>query len=114
MMKIHDGIISISSIDAFNKIVNNYMENIIIVDIYADWCIPCKSFLPIYKRAQQNYHQKGVIFTRLNIDYFPEVAEQFGIQGVPALILIKNKKGLKRHVGALRMPQLKKLIDTYL
>ncbi|MCP4762055.1 MAG: thioredoxin [archaeon] len=113
-MTIPNGVISIGSIDAFNDIVNKYKENLIIVDFYADWCGPCKSFMPVYTRTQQEYFSKGVIFARLNTDHLPEVANQFNIQGVPSLMIIRNKKGLKKHVGALNRKQLKKLIDSFL
>ncbi|MBD3350124.1 MAG: hypothetical protein GF364_01405 [Candidatus Lokiarchaeota archaeon] len=114
MVKIPNGVITISSIDAFNRIVNNFRENLIVVEFFTDWCGPCKSFLPIYKKIQRKYYDKGVIFTRINSDNFPEVANQFGIKGVPSLILIRNKKGLKRHVGAIHGHELMSLINQYL
>jgi thioredoxin len=113
-MNIPDGVITISSIDAFNKLVNVYRDNLIIVDFFADWCAPCQSFLPIYQKVQQLYHEKGVIFARINSDQFPEVSEQFGIKGVPSLLLIRNKKGLTRHTGALGGKELMELINKFL
>jgi thioredoxin len=113
-MNVPDGVITISSIDAFNKLVNGFRENLIIVDFFADWCGPCQSFLPIYQKVQQLYYPKGVIFTRINSDHFPEVSAQFGIKGVPSLILIRNNKGLKKHVGALGGKELMEMINQYL
>lgn len=112
-MNIPDGIITISSIDAFNRLVNTFHDNLIIVDFFADWCAPCKAFLPIYQKVQQVYYSKGVIFARINSDQFPEVSEQFGIKGVPSLLLIRNKKGLTRYTGALGGKELMELIDKY-
>lgn len=113
-MKIPNGIITISSIEAFNKLVNVYKENLILVDFFTDWCGPCKAFLPIYKKAQERYYDKGVIFTRINSEEFPEVSVQFNIQGVPTLLLIRNKRGLEKHTGALTGRQLMNLIDRHL
>ena len=77
MKKIPNGVISISSIDSFNTLVNLYKENLILVDFYADWCQPCKSFKPVYEKTQKQYYDRGVIFARLNTEHLPEVARQF-------------------------------------
>ena len=114
MKKIPNGVITISSVESFNSIVNSFRKNLILVDFYTDWCQPCKSFKPVYEKVQRMYHDRGVIFARLNTEHFPDVARQFNIQGVPSLMFIKNKKGLKKHVGALNRSQLQQLISYYL
>ena len=111
---IPDGVINISSVEGFNQIVNTYKENLILVDFWAEWCAPCKGFAPIYSKVQTEYFPKGVIFAKLNTDQLPSVAEEFGIQGIPTLILIRNNKGLKKEVGALNGQQLRRLIDKYI
>ncbi len=111
---ITNGVINISSVDGFNQIVNTYKENLILVDFWADWCAPCKSFAPIFQKVQKEYYQKGVIFAKLNTEQLPAVAEEFGIQGIPTLIIIRNNKGLKKQVGALNGQQLRQLIEKYL
>ena len=113
-MPIPNGIVTIGSIEGFNKLVNAYLENLIVVDFFADWCVPCKTFLPIFEKTQQIYYPKGVIFARINNDQFPEVSRQFGIEGVPTLLLIRNKKGLKKIPGALNSVQLRQTIDSFL
>ena len=111
---IPNAVINISSVDSFNQIVNTYKENLILVDFWADWCAPCKGFAPIYSKIQTENFPKGVIFAKLNTDQLPSVAEEFGIQGIPTLILIRNNKGLKKEVGALNGQQLRRLIDKYI
>lgn len=111
---IPNGVINISSVDGFNQIVNTYKENLILVDFWADWCAPCKSFAPVYSKVQTEYFQKGVIFAKLDTDQLPSVAEQFGIQGIPTLVIIRNNKGLKKQVGAISGQKLRQLIDKYL
>ena len=112
-MSLPTGVVNISSIDAFNRLVNTYKEALILVDFYADWCVPCKQFHPIYKKTAERYIGKGILFTRINSEEFPEVSEQFAITGIPTLILIRNKKGLKKQVGALNSHQLKQLIEQF-
>ena len=111
---IPNDVINISSVESFNQIVNTYKENLILVDFWADWCAPCKMFSPIYQKVQTEYFQKGVIFAKLNTEQLPSVAEQFGIQGIPTLIIIRNNKGLKKQVGALNGHQLRQLIEKYI
>ena len=112
--KIPNGVIGIASIDAFNSIVNSFKENLIVVDFYADWCAPCKGFKPVFERTQREYFNKGVIFARLDTEQLPEISEQFSIKSIPTLMLIRNNKGLKKHIGAINQNKLRELINQYI
>ena len=93
MAGLPNGVITISSVDIFNEIVNKFRENLIIVEFFADWCVPCKSFRPIYEALQQQYYSKGIIFTRVDSDAFPEVMQQFSIMGYLPCFLLKIRRG---------------------
>ena len=58
-----------------------------VVDFFATWCGPCKQLAPILEGVEKN-HQGEVIFQRIDIDQKPDLAQEFGIQGVPTLLFI--------------------------
>jgi thioredoxin 1 len=107
-------VIEIGSVDAFNKLVNNHKENLILVDCWAPWCGPCKAFGPIFKKLQKQYHDKDVIFTKLNTDNHQDIARQFNITGIPTTLFIHNKKLAHRSVGLQNEKQFSRTIDQIL
>lgn len=107
-------VVEIESVDHFNELVNTHFNNLIIVDFWAPWCGPCRAFAPAFSALQKEYHAKGVIFTKLNVDQLPEISAQFGIQGIPTTMFIKGKKIVHHQVGMAPKPQFAQIIDTVL
>ncbi|MHA1675352.1 MAG: thioredoxin [Promethearchaeota archaeon] len=111
---IPDEVINITSIDHFNQIVNDYKDNLIIVDNWAEWCGPCKAFGPIYESLQKEYLSQGVIFTKLDVDHNQAIAQQFQVTGIPTTLFIHNKKLVHRQVGMAPKHQFKQIVDAVL
>lgn len=84
-----------------------------LVDFWADWCGPCKMVAPILDELAQEYHQQLRI-GKLNIDQNPHTAPQYGIRGIPTLLIFKNGEVIATQVGALSKTQLKQFIDSHL
>jgi thioredoxin 1 len=110
--EIPNEVVEITSVDHFNQLVNNFKDHIIITDFWAQWCGPCRSFAPAFKALQKEFHSKGVIFTKLNVDHHQSIAQQFGVSGIPTTIFIKNKKLVHRQVGMLPKAQFGSVIDS--
>ncbi len=70
----------------------------IVIDFYADWCMPCKFAAPHYERLAQKY--PNARFLKINVDYNPQVAGYFRIQGVPTFVIIKDRRIVGKVVGA--------------
>ena len=69
----------------------------VIVDFYADWCAPCRMIGPVLEQiAEENEDIKVV---KVNVDENIELANQFGIRGIPALLVLKEGKTVAQRAG---------------
>lgn len=85
----------------------------ILVDFWAEWCGPCKMIAPVLQEVAQEYDGK-VTIAKLNIDENPDTAPQYGIRGIPTLLLFKDGQLVANHVGALSKAQLVEFLDANL
>ena len=70
----------------------------VVVDFYADWCMPCKRLAPVLHDIAQYYHGE-VDFYRINVDKNPEIAAAFQIRSIPLLLICPVKGDPKELVG---------------
>lgn len=83
----------------------------ILVDFWAEWCGPCKKVSPILDEIEQEY---SLPVGKLNIDDFPELAEKYSIQSIPAMVIFKNGMPVKTTVGAQPKHKLVKEFEEWL
>ena len=82
----------------------------VLVDFYADWCMPCKMFGPVLESAAEDYEDKLKI-VKLNIDESPELAQKYFVMSIPTLKLIKDKELIGNFVGAMSSEELEDWLD---
>ena len=83
----------------------------VLVDFWAEWCGPCKMIAPILDDVAGDYAGKLKI-TKLNIDENNQTAPQYGIRGIPTLMIFKNGTAAATKVGAISKTQLVEFIDA--
>ena len=85
----------------------------VIVDIWAEWCGPCRMFSPIIDEVSEEYKGK-VKFVKLNADENEEIAAKYNIMSIPTALLIEKGDVKAVNVGAIPKESLKKWIDSNL
>jgi thioredoxin 1 len=73
-------------------------NGVVLVDFWADWCMPCKMMAPILNEVAEATDGTATIY-KLNVDEQQQVAAQYGIRSIPTMILFKDGKEVERIVG---------------
>lgn len=85
----------------------------VLVDFWAPWCGPCKMLAPTIDEIANDYAGK-VRVGKVNTDQDGNIASQYGIQGIPTVILFKNGQPVDRSVGLVNKAKLANMIDRVL
>src|SRR5689334_1376681 len=70
----------------------------VLVDLYADWCQPCKQLEPILNQLEGELTGK-VKIVRVNIDHSPNVARAFRVQSIPMMVLLHQGRPIDQIMG---------------
>lgn len=90
----------------FEETVNN--NDIVIVDYWAEWCGPCKSFSPIYEEVSENH--EDIVFGKVNTEEQQALSAHFQIRSIPTLMIFREQVVLFSQPGMLSAPQLEDVI----
>ena len=85
----------------------------VLVDYWAEWCGPCKMIAPILEDIAKDYNGKLKV-AKLNIDDNQKTPGEYGVRGIPTLMLFKGGNIEATKVGALSKSQLTAFIDSNL
>lgn len=84
----------------------------VVVDVYTDWCGPCKALTPIFQSLSDELGNQ-FSFVKLNGDSEPQLRQSLNITGYPTIIFMKDGKEVGRHVGGASRDQLLKMTNQY-
>jgi len=91
----------------FEEVVTK--NEMVIVDFWASWCGPCKSFAPIFEAASEKHG--GVVFGKVDSDAQQELSAAFNVRSIPFVMLFREKVVLFAQAGVLPAQGLDSLID---
>jgi thioredoxin len=94
--------------DNFEETVTG--NDIVLVDFWAEWCGPCRSFAPVFEGAAGRH--RDIVFAKVDTEAQQELAGAFGIMSIPTLMIFKNGEMASRQVGAAPKQKLEQWITT--
>lgn len=107
---------------AFKSLLNNTImtfkeltasETPVLIDFYADWCGPCKSFSPILDSLKQEMGEK-VKIVKIDVDKNQELSVKLNVRNIPTVMIYQNGEQKWRKVGAQPISVLKQEIENLL
>jgi thioredoxin 1 len=84
----------------------------VLVDYWAEWCGPCRQIAPVLDELSETYKGKLQI-VKMNVDENQSIPAQFGIRGIPTLMIFKGGKLVKTQVGAMSKGQMTALVAEH-
>ena len=82
----------------------------ILVDFWAEWCMPCRALSPVIEELSKEFDGK-VRFAKVNVDECKDIPSKFGIRGIPTLLLFKDGKKVNELVGNQPKDKIKTMLD---
>ncbi len=99
----------VGSAEAFERIVQK-ADRPVLVDFYADWCGPCRMLAPTIEKLAKEYQGRAII-AKVDVDSLPAIARQYGIQGIPAVLVFDKGNEVQRLVGVRPQSDYAKVLD---
>jgi thioredoxin 1 len=94
--------------DNLNEVIDN--NPIVVVDFWAEWCGPCKSFAPTSEAASTDHDD--IVFAKVNTEEQQELGSMFQIRSIPTLMVFKDQIVVFSQAGALPASGLADLIKN--
>lgn len=92
--------------DNFEEVVTN--NEFVIVDFWAPWCGPCRSFAPTYEKVSEDH--PDIVFAKVNTEDEQEIAGHFQIRSIPTLMIFRDKIIIFSEAGALPESAFRELV----
>lgn len=93
--------------DNFNEVLS--AEGTVLIDFWAAWCGPCRSFAPVFEKASDEHGD--ITFGKVDTEAQTEIAQAFNISSIPTVMAVRDGVVLYAQPGALPAPALAELID---
>src|SRR5262245_46107900 len=84
-------------------------DRTVVVDFWAEWCPPCRALAPAIEALAGE--RPEVVVGKLDVDRHPAVAERFGVQSIPTVLVFRNGQLSARSVGLVPIGRLYELVD---
>ncbi len=105
-------ITTIGSMDELKQIINDASTELLMFDLYADWCAPCRMLAPRIRKLAAQHRDKVTVY-KIDVDKSPKVASAFGARGIPYVVFVKEKKAVEAVSGIRSHATYTRIINRY-
>lgn len=115
----NEGVIGLANPNVKSFTAENFQTDVlhsqqpVLVDFWAAWCGPCKMIAPVIDEIASDYSGKLVV-GKLNVDENRQTAQDYGIRGIPTMLLFKGGQTVERIVGYKSKSELSQIINQVL
>ena len=95
----------------FTKLLENHKGKLVVVDFYAEWCMPCVMMGPVFEEVAEA--NKKAEFVKVNIEDSQNIAQKYNVSSIPCFIFFKNEKEVDRVVGSVSEEVLNEKIEEH-
>ena len=85
----------------------------VLVDFWAEWCMPCRMVAPTVEKIAKEYKGKLKV-CKLNVDEAQETASNYGIMSIPTLAIFKNGEVVDKVIGVVSKSELEAAIKPHI
>ena len=99
-------ILSVTSANFEEEVLNS--DKTVLIDFYADWCMPCKAYSPIVEAVAAENEDIKVV--KINVDNSQDIAIKYQVMSIPTTVVIKNGQEINRAVGMMSKSDLLEMV----
>lgn len=94
------------------KVMEASASTPILVDVWAEWCAPCKQLMPLLEKLANEY-RGGFMLAKVNADEQEQLTSSLGVRSLPTVILVKDGQAVDGFNGALPESEIRKVLDKH-
>ncbi|RJQ90008.1 tetratricopeptide repeat protein [Amycolatopsis panacis] len=106
-------VLEVSEASFQSDVVERSLNQLVVVDLWAEWCGPCKQLSPVLERLAADAGGAWVL-AKVDVDANPRIAQLFGAQSIPTVVAIAGGQPVDAFSGALPEPEIRKWLDSLL
>ncbi len=88
-------------------------EGVVLIDFFAEWCMPCLTMAPIIDEMAERFRGK-IKFGKVDVGENQEIAQRFGVMSIPNFVLLKDSKIIDQFIGAIPAEELENILKKHL
>ena len=88
-------------------------EGIVLIDFFADWCMPCRVMSPVIDEIEKKFEGK-VKFGKVNVEENQELSQKFNVSSIPNFVLLKDGEIVEQFVGRMSAEELEEKLNRFL
>ena len=88
-------------------------EKLVLVDLYATWCGPCRALTPVLEEIAEKYQDK-IKVVKVNVDEEESIAARFGVMSIPTVLIFRDGKTVASFVGLKSPSEIESIVENHL